>query len=1360
MADPLGIAMSQRAETERDSKTGERLTREDRRGLAQEKAAADRNEALVKQRQILGFTKIPSTSGEVADDDEWGECAVVKNKSWVDCPCGNPVENQGDTFCEVCIAGAGRGGKNRVGLSRDDEWMQEFRRMLIAESEQEEKKGVARSRGAETERELRSGERLTREDRMRLAKETGGQKRGPILDLVNPLTSDDEVVDDEVWGRCRVVSREPWADCQCGNPVENRGETLCEACIILGVRTPGITTEKLEGRGCDLIGTNKWYPNSSRKREEDYEIEEIENTRKGIIKSRGAETERKMRVRDERFEGGGFRDGNPSREGSADRSSSHLILDLTNPPTGSGEVAEDEEWGSCTVVPREPWFNCPCGNPVENRGDTLCEVCKVLGVRRGAELQGLERSGERVETELYSGGLRGNEWYDSERKERRARKRGAEPLGSGNDGKQSAAVGGISMDDISIDKGKGKQDVRNEQERDLFDIPANVLDEVEPALIRTEELSSETITTIQEFRACNTTRDVSMGSTESREMWIGQPSGFGGGSAASYGRRYGFMMDMDGDVVIEMGSVSSRGDDLHVRRTGFGQSTLPGDKSFSSDARGAGMNSTRDQNLERRSQRTSSPGRHSPPPERLSFTEQLAKARAQSGRTVSAGDIEPPRPRPLVSFQPFRGVAESREVPVYQPFGKERSSDMEEYERWRAKPEEEQLEKDRQKMASLKATSRYASSFRPAQGRSQAKTALASGVNLASGQSLDAKTENGGAQGRNETASIPIATKVKDETERLESQSRARPESPSITISHEQAFKELWRQLCATNGLDSNDDTLKNLHEYRLRKISDQRVRCFMWYDWPAWDKDEESPQESQTENYDYKRPGRYPSPDPISEGRAIWDGRVMHFGTTWRNAVQFSKKGRYDEGGLYTLFVPRRKIYGPRCDICVKRKFSCDGMRPKCGFCTRLGHDCVVLIGRRSSSVERMKVEIAKEKVGKAAEDLESYKLPNLDKDDLDQEEAWLAQGHDQAKSRLEQQQTSLSEREERLKNLNEGRRSGWEHQTADSDSRSYYRGGECREDDNERVMWYGGPARIGFGRSAWSDREREGLCKDHRKPSSFVTHEKELASDGNQDISSRPDEETAREEQLRREKLLNEAAAAAAEEYESYRLTIWGKGGIDRKGVDLHRKVEMAEALLERLEREERPKVPQKGPGSEDQLGGKVHHRGSAQSREVPIYDRDSETRNAVSREAALRLEYEANCQRGVAPSRQSEAHRRNEDEGARQHRAFRLEELAKMKEFKQRQQEQGYSIGNEHLGDNNDGFRSRSTVDTTSAEKMAERDADKTISTRDRALTEEDEDELEARLEGLVLRTKVQVPEAMKRAMEKDEEWRSFA
>ena len=114
MADPLGIAMSFGAEIERDPKTDELLTIEDRRRLAQEKVLGDKNEALDEQRQTLGFTKSPNNSGEVADDDEWGECAVVWKKPWVDCLCGNPFQNQGDTFCESCIARAGRGDRKSV----------------------------------------------------------------------------------------------------------------------------------------------------------------------------------------------------------------------------------------------------------------------------------------------------------------------------------------------------------------------------------------------------------------------------------------------------------------------------------------------------------------------------------------------------------------------------------------------------------------------------------------------------------------------------------------------------------------------------------------------------------------------------------------------------------------------------------------------------------------------------------------------------------------------------------------------------------------------------------------------------------------------------------------------------------------------------------------------------------------------------------------------------------------------------------------------------------------------------------------------------------------------------------------------
>ena len=960
------------------------------------------------------------------------------------------------------------------------------------------------------------------------------------------------------------------------------------------------------------------------------------------------------------------------------------ILDLTNTPSGSGKVVDDDDvWGRGRIVPRERWVDCPCGNPEEIRGGTLCEVCKILGVPRGIEIARTTRRNVEVENEadLYLEGSNTHEW---ENKDRRARERGVEASDIDNEGNQSAVAGRNGTDDQANDKGKGKQDVDNVKETMVSDIPFNVFDQAEPSLLRAEELLSKTRTKMQKSWAEDTPR--------SRPM-------------ADCGR------EIISPQLSRNGMTISRGyDAIDLREAG--SALQPNPTMYENFNPPPGPTDT------------STPNQHSGTlqTERPTLAERLPKAKSERER-VAAGEVVPPRPRSSASFQPFRGVAESREMPVYQRPGRERGGDIEEYERWRAENEKEQLEKDRKRMASLRATSRYASSFRPGRERRRAET---------------------GARGRNETSMMPVTAKGEDETEGIDSQPRARLESSSSKISHEQAFKELWRQLCATNGLDFNDDTLKNLLEYRLRKISDRRLRCFMWYDWCPWAEDEAFPREFQKKDYDYNHASRNPTPDDIAEGRVIWDGRVMHSGTTWQDAVQFSKIRRYDQSGPYTLFVPRRKIYGPRCDTCVKRNLSCDEMRPKCGFCTRLEHDRAALMVRIPSSIERMNVERANGRVAKAAEELESYRRSNVDKGSVEEMEVLLVQAHDRAKSRLETLEASLSEREERRKNLDGGRlRSGseylkekrstaWEYQTAGSDSRSYYRGGECREDDDERVVWYGLPASIDFGLSAWSDREREDLRKDHGVPSSFVLQEKEK--------EAKLDLDGVHNQKLGREKLrtAKKEAAAAAEEYENYRSTIWAQGGLDRNEIDLRQKVEMAEALLERLEKEERRSMPEKEVRHANQLGGKVHHRGNPPSREVPLYDRDSETRSEESREATLHREYEANQQRGSTPSREPEIRHRFEEEKARRHRAFRLEELAKMKEFKQQQQEQGYSI------------------DTTSAEKPTSEG----IFTDGHTLTGEVEDELEARLEGLVLRTKVQVPEAMRRAMEEDGEWRSFA
>ena len=99
------------------------------------------------------------------------------------------------------------------------------------------------------------------------------------------------------------------------------------------------------------------------------------------------------------------------------------------------------------------------------------------------------------------------------------------------------------------------------------------------------------------------------------------------------------------------------------------------------------------------------------------------------------------------------------------------------------------------------------------------------------------------------------------------------------------------------------------------------------------------------------------------------------------------------------------------------------------------------------------------------------------------------------------------------------------------------------------------------------------------------------------------------------------------------------------------MRQRFELAEALLGRLEREEQRRMPEKELRNEDQRGGKIHHPGSAQSREVLMYVRDSETQSAESREATLRCEYEANRQRGSASSREAETRLKFEEERARQ-------------------------------------------------------------------------------------------------------------
>lgn len=63
-------------------------------------------------------------------------------------------------------------------------------------------------------------------------------------------------------------------------------------------------------------------------------------------------------------------------------------------------------------------------------------------------------------------------------------------------------------------------------------------------------------------------------------------------------------------------------------------------------------------------------------------------------------------------------------------------------------------------------------------------------------------------------------------------------------------------------------------------------------------------------------------------------------------------------DGGL-----PRPKRIA--CVVCRKRKLRCDGGRPSCGTCARLGHDCAYEQIRRKSGPKRGYVKALEARLG-----------------------------------------------------------------------------------------------------------------------------------------------------------------------------------------------------------------------------------------------------------------------------------------------------------------------------------------------------------------------------------------------------------
>lgn len=73
-------------------------------------------------------------------------------------------------------------------------------------------------------------------------------------------------------------------------------------------------------------------------------------------------------------------------------------------------------------------------------------------------------------------------------------------------------------------------------------------------------------------------------------------------------------------------------------------------------------------------------------------------------------------------------------------------------------------------------------------------------------------------------------------------------------------------------------------------------------------------------------------------------------------------------DGTTNTAYPPNRAdVPKPKrlaCMICRKRKLRCDGNRPRCATCARLGHDCAYDEVRRKSGPKRGYVKALEERL------------------------------------------------------------------------------------------------------------------------------------------------------------------------------------------------------------------------------------------------------------------------------------------------------------------------------------------------------------------------------------------------------------
>src|SRR5689334_16192335 len=78
--------------------------------------------------------------------------------------------------------------------------------------------------------------------------------------------------------------------------------------------------------------------------------------------------------------------------------------------------------------------------------------------------------------------------------------------------------------------------------------------------------------------------------------------------------------------------------------------------------------------------------------------------------------------------------------------------------------------------------------------------------------------------------------------------------------------------------------------------------------------------------------------------------------------------------GGNSSVPKPKRLA----CMICRKRKLKCDGLKPSCSTCTRLGHNCAYDEVRRKSGPKRGYVKALEERLSMMPF-LAAHRLPDV---------------------------------------------------------------------------------------------------------------------------------------------------------------------------------------------------------------------------------------------------------------------------------------------------------------------------------------------------------------------------------------------